>query len=212
MATVSHLPLRTQMMVATVAVSFALTAASLWFVRHAIATEVERQTAEAVRGSVRAFNRIEEQQVVQLSKTVAMLSELPTLKAVLNTQDAPTVQDATAQFLDLSGSDAIVFADSSGRLLGARANGPGLAKDAAAQLIAKLLAKEEYTGWWQNGTELYRYVARPIAVGSGLGQQDGRRHGTGAPHDGCHGPGHRARLGYGCCARRRLLSRGVHVP
>lgn len=167
MATVSHLPLRTQMMVATVAVSFALTAASLWFVRHAIATEVERQTAEAVRGSVRAFNRIEEQQVVQLSKTVAMLSELPTLKAVLNTQDAPTVQDATAQFLDLSGSDAIVFADSSGRLLGARANGPGLAKDAAAQLIAKLLAKEEYTGWWQNGTELYRYVARPIAVGSG---------------------------------------------
>lgn len=167
MSLLSRLPLRTQLLLATIAVSFALTAASLWFVRQSIAREVERQTGFAVRGSVEAFNKIQQQQQAELSTTAAMLSELPTLKAVLTTQDAATVEDASGQFLELSGADVIVFGDASGRLLGVRSTGHALSRDGAERLIAESVAGRQPTGWWQSGDELLRYVVRPIVIGAG---------------------------------------------
>lgn len=167
MTAFSRLPIRTQLLLATVVISIALTAASLWFARRTIAGEVERQTQDAVRGSAGAFGRIEQQQQAELSQTAAMLSELPILKAVLNTQDAATVQDAGRQFLDLSGADAIIFAGASGRVLGVRTTGGALSDAAAQRLVARSLADPENAGWWQDGNELFRYVERPVVVGAG---------------------------------------------
>lgn len=163
----SGLRLRSQLLLATVAVSIALTATSLWFVRQSIASEVQRQTTDAVHASVQAFSRVQQQQQAELSRTAGMLSELPTLKALMTTQDAATVQDASQPFFQLTGSDVLVLTDPAGRVLGVQATAPGMPSAAAQQFITSALERHQQDGWWQTGNELFRFVLRPIVIGAG---------------------------------------------
>jgi len=112
-----RLRLRTQLLIATVLISSALTAASLLVVRQSVRTEVRGQTASGVFASVQAFKRIEQQEQEELRRTAGMLSELPTLKALMTTEHSATIQDASTQFWQLSGTDLLVLAATSGELM-----------------------------------------------------------------------------------------------
>lgn len=162
----NRLRLRTQLLLATVAILSALTAASLLVVRQSVKQDVQRQTVEALAASARAFQAVEQQQGGELARTAALLSALPTLKALMTTRDMATIQDASDEFWRLTGSDVLVLADNSGRAMAVHANVPGFTFRSGQQL---LMSRERFetAGWWLDHGVLLRVVARPIVAGEG---------------------------------------------
>ncbi len=167
----ARLSLRTQFLLATAAVLFALTATSLLVVRESVDGQIRQQTAESMANSVRAFHREQQEQETQVARTTAMLAELPPLKAVMTSGHAATIQDATAEFWTLSGSDLLVLADPKGRIMAVHSGEPPVSYDNAARLLAASLQRRESASWWQQGPDLFRVIIRPMLAGWGQDQQ-----------------------------------------
>src|SRR4051794_37376032 len=91
-----------------------ITVTSLLVVRRSVEREVSRQTLEAVSSSLRSFEKLEKQQYGNLLRTASMMAELPPLKAVLATEHAATIQDASKEFWKLSGTDLLILSDTRG--------------------------------------------------------------------------------------------------
>ena len=165
-----RLRLRTQLLIATVLISTALTAASLLVVRQSVRTEVRAQTAAGVSASVEGFKRIEQQEQQELRRTAEMLSELPTLKALMTTEHAATIQDASAQFWQLSGTDLLVLAATTGDVMAVHvADNPPPGAEVKT-LLAASMSRGEQTSWWHQNNDLYLVELQPITSGSGAEQ------------------------------------------
>src|SRR5260370_7176760 len=102
--------LRSQLFIAALLIVLGLAGSILVFIRHTVNVEVERNIRDGTNASVRAFETVQRQRELQLSRTAAMLAELPTLKALMTTEHAPTIQDGSETFWKLAGSDLFVLA------------------------------------------------------------------------------------------------------
>lgn len=160
--------LRTQLVLVTVLISSALTGISLLVVRHSVRNGLRRQSADASRASVRSFQRINREHEDDLIRTAALLAELPTLKAVMSTEHAATIQDASRQFWKLSGTDLLVLTAAGGRqAVAVHATAPTPRPDSIGRELSKGGTDNQASDWWQDGTQLFRVVFRPIVAGSG---------------------------------------------
>ncbi len=112
------LRLRTQLLFATLLIICTLTVALLFIVRYTVRSELDQEVRQSTDASIRAFQSVQRQREFQLSRTAAMLAELPTLKALMTTEDALTIQDASEPFWKLAGSDLLLLATSDGNVLG----------------------------------------------------------------------------------------------
>ena len=106
----ARLRLRTQLLIATLLIICPLTGALLFIVRHAVRSEIANQVLDGHDASLRAFESVQQQHELELSRTAAILAELPTLKALMTTAHAPTIQDASEPFWKLAGSDLFLLA------------------------------------------------------------------------------------------------------
>ncbi len=77
--------LRSQLFIAALLIVLGLAGSILLFIRHTVNVEVERNIRDGTNASVRAFETVQRQRELQLSRTAAMLAELPTLKALMTT-------------------------------------------------------------------------------------------------------------------------------
>ena len=150
------------------AIFAALTATSLLVVRQSVKTEVRRQIAQATESSVADFVRIQRQQTVELEHSAALLSELPILKSLMTAPDRATIQDASAEFRDLSDTDLLLLARPNGGVVAVHAVSPGMSYASAERLLQSLLQHRQDTGLWQEGNEIFLVVARPIIAGAGV--------------------------------------------
>ena len=96
-----------------------------------------------------------------------MLSELPTLKALMTTQHAPTIQDGSSPFWQLAGSDLFLLADPNGRVQGLHVTRPGLDSSVAEGDLARSMKEGDDAAWWYAGERLYWVFLRAITAGSG---------------------------------------------
>src|SRR5437660_12704095 len=103
------LRLRTQLLFATLLIICTLTGALLFIVRYTVRSELGQEVRQSTDASIRAFQSVQRQREFQLSRTAAMLAELPTLKALMTTEDALTIQDASDPFWKLAGSDLFLL-------------------------------------------------------------------------------------------------------
>src|SRR5260370_15407748 len=101
--------LRSQLVIAALLIVLGLAGSILLFIRHTVNVEVERNIRDGTNASVRAFETVQKQRELQLSRTAAMLAELPTLKALMTTEHAPTIQFRSDTFWKLAGSDLFVL-------------------------------------------------------------------------------------------------------
>src|SRR5215475_6823564 len=104
------LRLRTQLLIAALLIIFGLTGSLLLYIRQTVNAEIQKQVRDGTEESVRAFESVQRQRELQLSRTAAMLADLPTLKAMMPPGHAPTIQDASEVFWHLAGSDLFVLA------------------------------------------------------------------------------------------------------
>src|SRR5690349_22168588 len=96
--------LRSKFLLALVLISASLTWATLLLVRHRVEIRVRQEIVEALKNSVVTFHVLQAQREVTLERSAALLASLPPLKAVMTSEDAATIQDASNMFWSLSGS------------------------------------------------------------------------------------------------------------
>lgn len=161
------LRLRTQLVIAAVVIISALTGATLVILHHTVQTQIEGQVAHGISASVAAFQSVERERAVDLSRTASLLSELPPLKALMTTEHAPTIQDASDTFWKLAGSDLFVLADPNGTILGLHVRQNGWDKSATETELRNSLAHDEQTSWWFSNGQLCRVFIQFIAAGTG---------------------------------------------
>lgn len=162
-----RLRLRTQLLISTLAIICGLTGTILLIVRHTVRTEIDKQVQESTAASVRAFEGVQQERQLQLSRTAAMLAELPTLKALMTTLHAPTIQDGSAGFWKLAGSDLFVLADPAGKVLGLHVSRAALDAAKAERHLANSLAEGQDAAWWYSDGRLYWVFLRMITAGAG---------------------------------------------
>jgi signal transduction histidine kinase len=161
-----RLRLQSQLLIVMIAILSALTITSLLVVRQSVKKQVRLQTLEAANASVRAFDHLQQQQLSSLRRIAAMMAELPTLKAAMATEHAATIQDASAEFWTLSGSDLLLLVNRSSEVMALHSSRPELPRASCSALLASLGTDKEDI-WWQDSSGLYRIVARPVVAGSG---------------------------------------------
>jgi signal transduction histidine kinase len=165
-----RLRLHTQLLLAMLGVAIVLTIATLLAVRQSVRSEVRQQTAQGMAAAVEAFQQMQREQGAQLSRTAALVAELPTLKALMTT-DAATVQDGSLSYWKITGEDVLVLAGRDGRVLGVHANSPAMNVAAAQQMLNSLRSRDQQRGWWRVESELYNVVLQPIVAGAGVDAQ-----------------------------------------
>jgi len=170
----AHIPLRTQLLIATILIICALTGATLLIVRHTVSTEIQKQVRDGTQESVQTFKNVQEQRETQLSRTTEMLAILPTLQALMTTDHAPTIQDGSEIFWKLSGSDLLVLAKPDRRIMALHVNRTRWSLEASQRELSRSLDSGEDASWWYDNGLLYWVLLRPITAGRGpVGQQLG---------------------------------------
>ncbi len=163
----THLRIRTQLVIATLLIISALTGSLLLIIHHTIGVEIQKQINDGTRASVRAFESVQRQRESQLSRAAAMLAELPTLKAMMTTEDALTIQDGSATYWKLAGSDLFVLAKPDLRLVAVHVADHDWSPDGARRALARSLNQGDDASWWYEDGRLYWVFTRPITAGSG---------------------------------------------
>src|SRR5580700_2770193 len=163
----SHLRLRTQLFIATLLIISGLAGSLLFIIRRTVGVETDRQVRDGTEASVRAFETVQRQREFQLSRTAAMLADLPTLKALMTTEDALTIQDGSAAFWKLAGSDLFLLARHDGEVEALHLSRPGWSAANAKHDLRRSVEQGEDASWWYHDGRLYWVFVRPITAGSG---------------------------------------------
>lgn len=141
-----------------------LTGTSLLLVWHRLRQQVTSDVSVDLRRSARAFENAETERFGALEREVALLSELPSLKALLTTNDDRTIQNAASDFWRTSGNDIFGLAGTDGHL---RALNTHSQQDEA--ILARDLAEalqHPGRGYLLTGGHLFRYAARRVYFGN----------------------------------------------
>jgi signal transduction histidine kinase len=162
-----RLRLQSQLLLSTLLIICALTGAILLFIRQTVRTQIAEQAKYSTDASIREFGRVQKQLQLELSRTASLLAEIPTLKALMTTRDAPTIQDGSVPFWRLAGSDLFLLADPGGRVVALDVTQKGLQRDAAEGELRTSLRQGQESAWWYSGGRLYWVFLRPIMAGTG---------------------------------------------
>jgi signal transduction histidine kinase len=163
----SRLRLKTQLLISTLLIICALTGAMLLIVRHTVRAEIDDQVRDSVAASVRAFESVQNQRQDQLSRTTAMLAELPTLKALMTTNHAPTIRDGSQPFWQLAGSDLFLLANTKGEIMALHAKKSGLNGADVEKDLTRSIEQNEDAAWWYADDQLFWVFIRPMTAGAG---------------------------------------------
>jgi len=159
--------LRTVLLISSLLIIAALTSAIVFIVRDGVRREIDRQVRSGTDASLRAFENVQRERELQLSRSASMLADLPTLKALMTTQHAPTIQDASETFWKLGGSDLLVLASPAGRILGLHGKHPELTAALAQQNLVRSIEQGGRSSWWSAAGRLYQVFFYPVTTGTG---------------------------------------------
>jgi signal transduction histidine kinase len=158
--------LRTRLVIASLVMIGALTASSLFIVQRTVRSQVQKEVGESLLASENLLRTVQADREEQLSHTAALLSELPTLKALMATQDRSTVQDGSEAFWKLSGGDAFLLASSDGRLLAKHFAKDDWADDVTVERLRNSVNGGERSSWWFDHGRLYWFFFHQLRAGA----------------------------------------------
>lgn len=160
------LRLRTKFLFSMVLVSAGLTGTTLLLVRRTVTAHVREQVAEDLRTSVAAFRNTQEERGNTLQHAAQLLADLPNVRALMTTRDAPTIQDASQPVWQLVGSDLLALAEPSGKVLALHAAAADFTVEMAEASFQKTLAEDQPRRWWYGPGHLYEVFVQPVYFGS----------------------------------------------
>jgi signal transduction histidine kinase len=158
--------LRTKFLLALALISALITTAVLLTVRYRVQLRVRDELTTALDNSIVAFDRQREQREQTLERSAALLAALPPLKAVMTSGDPATIQDASAPFWQLAGSQLLVLANREGRVSAFHTSTPEFPQAAAQAAIDRYVAGGDSRDWWFGGGHLFQVFLQPISFGA----------------------------------------------
>ncbi|MGB8008031.1 MAG: ATP-binding protein [Terriglobales bacterium] len=167
--------LRTKFLLSMVAVSAALTFTTLLVVRHTVQQEVRLGIQRDLENSVSAFRNFQKQREVTLERSAALLADLPNVRALMTTHDPATIQDASRYFWQLAGSDLLLLADSSGKVMALQATPREITVGEGQEFLQTFFRNEsvgngeEPRRWWYVEGHLYEVFLQDIYFGPASG-------------------------------------------
>jgi signal transduction histidine kinase/CheY-like chemotaxis protein len=162
----SNIRLRTKFLLSLLAISAGLTAATLLIVSYSVQNRVRESIREELRNSVDTYKSFEKQREDTLTRSAELIANLPNVRALMTTEDAATIQDASADIYRLSGSDLLVLANRAGTVAGLRTSTSGLDRGTSQELLRHSLDSGESRDWWFAGGRLYEVWIQPIYFGA----------------------------------------------
>ena len=157
--------LRTKFLLSLIFTTTVLTGTVLFIVQSYLRNHARREIHEALHNSVVTFQQFESQRELGLAQSAVLLADLPNLRALMTTQHAPTIQDASADFWRLTGSDLFLLADRTGKIMALQTSAAGYSRDAAQASLTSTLQKEQTRDWWFGGGHLFAVFLQPIYFG-----------------------------------------------
>ena len=161
----SKIRLRTKFLLSLLVISAGLTSATLLIVSYSVRTRVRENIKEDVRNSVNNYRSFQTQQETALTRSAALLANLPNVRALMSTEDAVTIEDASADIFKLSGSDLLVLANRAGNVVAVRSGASGLDAASAQSQLHQSLQRSDSKDWWFGGGHLYQVWVQPIYFG-----------------------------------------------
>lgn len=140
------------------------TLASLLLIRHRLLNEVTQGLSANLARSVRTFQDLQAQRLNALDRENTLLADLPTLKALMTTNDARTIENGAVEFRNVSGNDLFALADMESRVVVAFGNSTFPNGQLAADLQAVLSSPG--TLYLVSGNRLFACSVRPLYFGT----------------------------------------------
>jgi signal transduction histidine kinase len=157
--------LRTKFLLSMVVVSATLTVATLLVVQYTVRQQVRQGIERDLQNSVSAFHNFQAQREETLERSAALLADLPNVRAMMTTRDAATIQDASRELWRLGGSDLLLLADASGRVMALQATPQEITLREGQDFFPQVLTQEETRRWWCVEGHLYEVFLQDIYFG-----------------------------------------------
>jgi signal transduction histidine kinase len=152
------------LVIATGAVTAIVTALFIVLLQHRLGEQVTENLSEDLRQSVAAFSNLKTERLSALERENALLSELPTLKALMTSGDDRTIQDGASEFWQLSGNDLFALADPYGRIVAMYTKSSQKTSALPAELSKLVLTSDRQ--FLIDGKALYACSSRPLYFGN----------------------------------------------
>jgi signal transduction histidine kinase len=162
-----HTPgIRTRVLLLTslVLIIAGTTASSLYIIRSQLRRQVRANLETDLGHSVQTFQDLEAGRLAALDRENALMAALPSLKALMTTNDARTISDDAVDFWKTSGNDLFALADSDYRVQAVNAKGAGDAGALKRDLQAVVADPSKH--YLLSGGQLFEFSVRPLYFGS----------------------------------------------
>jgi signal transduction histidine kinase len=158
--------LRTRFLLSMVLITFSLTALSLLVVRHSVQAHVREGIVQDLRNSVTTFQNFQHDRETMLTHSAELVADLPITRAIMTAHDPATIQDASKDVWQLTGSDLLVLTDRNGAVVALHTKSEGFTREAAQKYIEGSLNEEDSSHWWFGAHHLYQTFVQPVYFGA----------------------------------------------
>jgi signal transduction histidine kinase/CheY-like chemotaxis protein len=158
--------LRTKILLALLTTSAVLSCLILAVVRYTVQDKVRQSIQQDLRASVSTFQTFEDQREDSLTHSTALIANLPTVRALMTSNDPLTIQNEGQSILVQSGADLLVLADRRAQICAVHSRRGKFSKEDAQRLLTDTISKNESRDWWLADGRLYQIIAQPIVAGT----------------------------------------------
>jgi signal transduction histidine kinase len=162
-----RLGIRQSLFLVLLAIVIAMTSLFLLLAGFTVNRQVARTSLAEMARSRDTFEAIEQQRQDLLLRQTALLSELPSLKALMTTNDQPTIVDAGKTFWQTSGSDIFALMRADGTLLAVYSHGRSVAMEDCAPALARSRETPYRTTLLLSSGRLFEVATEPISFAAG---------------------------------------------
>jgi signal transduction histidine kinase len=155
---------RLMLVTALVLVIASITASSLLVIGNRMHRQVLEDFSKDLVHSIETFRSFESQRLAALQREDALLADLPSLRALMTTNDQRTIEDGAEDFWKVSESDLFALASNDGRILAAYTTGPAANAQLRSDLDKAFNNGDEH--YLLSGGRLFEYSARPLYFGN----------------------------------------------
>jgi len=140
------------------------TASSLYIIRSRLRQQVRSNLETDLQHSLETFQDLEARRLASLERENALMAALPSLKALMTTDDSRTIADDAVDFWKTSGNELFALADADRRVQAAYAQGTENAEILRRDLQAAI--REPSKHYLMTEGRLFEYTVEPLYFGS----------------------------------------------
>jgi len=140
------------------------TASSLYIIRSQLRRDVQANLQMDLAHSVETFQDLESDRRSALERENSLMAALPSLKALMTTNDSRTIADDAMEFWKTSGNDLFALADAEHRVEASYAR--DLANTDSLRQDLQAVIADASKHYLLSGGRLYEYSVRPLYFGS----------------------------------------------